>query len=108
MNLKSIERRCIGLYGRKTGGELSRAMKKIYHIDFCVATSWSPNEISIAKGCYSRGRVFRLTSDYMSLIMPNGEIREIDSLSYSDISKYLPKSTKILDNEHLHCSLDKK
>tara|TARA_Y100000310_G_C20604940_1_gene775027 strand:+ start:684 stop:995 length:312 start_codon:yes stop_codon:yes gene_type:complete len=92
----------MGLYGKEVGKRLSDAMKKIGRKDFCVATSWSEHEISISRSCIYRGRIFKLTSDYNSLMMPDGEIREIDSLTYLDISKYLPKSPKIRGGKHIH------
>ena len=105
MTSENLERRCIELF-RQNGKRLYKAMMQIARKDFCVATSWEPNQVSIAKGCYNAGTVFELTPDYQAIILPGEEgmpVR-IKDLSYRDIAKYLPRSKGRPGQDH--CALD--
>ena len=101
-NLKRLELKCVELYGSQKGSGLFKAMKKIRDIDFCVATSWDANDVSVACSCYYRGRLFKFAGDYKYLIMPYRDIELIDELSYSDIVEFLPKQHA----EQANCALD--
>src|SRR3989344_1000359 len=101
-NLKRLDLKCVELYGLQKGVELFEAMKKIRDMDFCVATSWDANEVSIARSCYYQGRVFKFVGDHRYLIMPYQDVELIDELSYSDIAQFLPKQY----GKHPNCALD--
>lgn len=103
MDSKNLERRCVELYGRN-GKFLFRAMEAIHRKDFCVATGWDDNEVSIARCCNSRGKIFKLSNDYKSLIMPDGRVRKIDDLTYNDIVQYLPKPCVAVEQNN--CEVD--
>ena len=77
-------------------------MFRIAGKDFCVATSWSSDQVSIASACVRRGRIFKLTNDYESIIMSDGLEFKITELTYHNIFKYLP----FYYGEQFHCSFD--
>ncbi len=97
--------RCTQLYGEDIGDKLSLAMLQIYQKDFCVTTGFDAHQISISRSCIVRGKLFRLSEDYSSLIMPDGTERTIESLNYTDIVPFIPKrSTR--SHSHRHCFID--
>ena len=104
MNHKSLERKCVERFGKETGRILFDVMIQIAHRDFCVATAWNAYQVSIARSCNMRGKIFNLTPDYKYLILPNKQALPIKELSYSDISYYLPKSNSY--GEVRHCYFD--
>ncbi|MBI2452466.1 hypothetical protein HYV50_05330 [Candidatus Pacearchaeota archaeon] len=106
MNKKTLEARCIRLYGRATGKKLYRAMVKIAEKDFCVATPWSQLEISIARACASRGRVFEFSEDYSALIMPDGRKLNMENINYADINRFLPREKISFGEGYRHCVVD--
>ena len=81
---------CAQLFGPIIGIRLSRAIRKIQEKDFCVIPGNTENEIAVSGSYNRRARVFTLTSDYQSLYMPDGRVRGIDELQYTDIEKHLP------------------
>jgi|SRR3989344_6794095 len=101
-DLKRLELKCVELYDSQKGTELFEAMKKIRTIGFCVATSWSVDEVSIARSCYYQGRIFQFVGNYRYLIMPYQDIELIDELSYSNIEQFLPKQ----HSKQANCALD--
>lgn len=104
MTSERLEQKCLELFGSPNGEKLFEAMLGIAKKDLCVATSWDSDQVSIARSCSMRGRVFQLTSDYESIIIPNEKKFRIDKLVYSDIVKYLPISY----GKQFHCSFDDK
>jgi hypothetical protein len=104
MNIKNLERKCVNSFGQKKGDMLFQAMQQLSRKKFCVATGWEPDEVSLSYSCLIRGQIFKLTPDYKSIILPDGEIIEIKCLSYRDLLDYLPK-TKFNDN-YRHCFVD--
>jgi hypothetical protein len=106
MNLRFLKDRCINDFGKDSGRKLFRAMGKIADLEFCVATGYNHNELSISKGCQYRGRIFKLTRDYTHLIMPDGSLRSLDNLSYKEIAKCLPKLK--FSAGFYHCDADNK
>src|SRR3989344_3821345 len=101
-NLKRLDLKCVELYGLQKGVELFEAMKKIRDMDFCVATSWDVNEVSIARSCYYQGRIFKFAGNHRYLIMPYQDVELIDELSYSNIEQFLPKQ----HSKQANCALD--
>lgn len=99
-----LEDRCGDLFGDEKGAILYGAMLKLAAMNFCVATAWNPNQVSIAKRCDAVGRVFELTPDCEAIYLPDGKIRTISRLRHSLIERYLPK-TKVVA-EQMHCYLD--
>lgn len=104
MHIKTLESRCIDQYGEENGKKLYRAMQDIHEIDFCVATGWAVDEISIAQSCNYRGRIFKLSKDFRSLIMPDGVEKSFRDLNYSEIKNLLPK--KCDEPNYKHCDPD--
>ena len=103
MTSENLERTCLSRFGDNVGKKLYSSMEKIRNKDFCVATAWEANQVSIAISCYVRGKIFQLVPDYDSLIFPDKEIKILD-ISYSDISKYLPPPS---NRSHIkHCQFD--
>ncbi|OGJ20249.1 hypothetical protein A3K73_08245 [Candidatus Pacearchaeota archaeon RBG_13_36_9] len=102
---KALERKCVQLFGEIAGKSLFEAMIKVAEKDFCVATAWEPNQMSISISCSYRGKVFMLSQDYKHLFMPNGRgLREIDTLSNTELTKYLPRT--VLKDRYQHCAHD--
>jgi hypothetical protein len=104
MTVESLERVCMQRFGNK-GKILFRAMEEIRRKDFCVATGFDENEVSIAKSCTSRGQIFKFSEGYKNLIAPDGLKINIATAAYGEIAKYLPKSPKV-DDEWKHCAVD--
>lgn len=104
MDTKSLERRCIKLYGNINGRLLFAAMIAVHNKDFCVATGWNNHEMSVSRSCDAPGKIFKISEDYKQIIMPNGETKRIIDLTYSDIEGFLP--TKYGKGEQRHCELD--
>ncbi|MCX8159238.1 MAG: hypothetical protein N3D20_03035 [Candidatus Pacearchaeota archaeon] len=105
MNIETLEKKCIESYGEELGKKLFEFMKKIHGMDFCVATGWGPNEISISRSCMCIGRIFKIGGDYETLILPNGEEMRIDNIGYEDIEKFLPRGG-YGRMEQTHCEID--
>jgi len=106
MNQKTLERRCINLYSRKRGKSLFGAMSKIAKKDFCVATGWESDEVSISISCNKRGRIFGLTPDYQSIVLPGGGEYTLEEVGYLEIARYLKRNTNLPKGE-LHCDIDR-
>ncbi len=104
MTSQKLEEKCISLFGREIGRNLYRLMAEIAGKDFCVATAWNEKEISIARSCEYRGRIFLTDSQYQKIIMHDGKETHIRDLSYKDIAQHLPNAPS--DRKQKHCSLD--
>ncbi len=104
MTSEKLEANCVKRFGKDVGRKMYFAMRIIKNIDFCVATSWEPNQISIARSCSHRGRVFEFSEDYNGLFLPDIGIIKIKDLGHTDLSLYLPKSPQI--RGHRNCSID--
>jgi hypothetical protein len=106
MTSENLKRRCFELFDSDDGNRLYRAMKMLAAMDFCVSTSWEPRQVSIARGCYSVGRIFEFDDSYKGIILPENEGTpiELSRVAYTDIVKYLPSSKG--KPEHKHCDLD--
>ena len=106
MTSEYLQVRCIKLYGEETGKKLFFAMRRVANLDFCVATGWNEREVSIARGCESRGKIFELTEDYEAIILPGFETTPVSlrDLSRNDITTYLPEQGYKSDQKH--CSFD--
>lgn len=104
MNRRTIRRRCISLYGKQVGNKLADVMLKVGRKDFCVATAWNARQISISMSCNSRGKIFKITEDYKTLIAPDETRISIETAEYIDIAKYLNHS-KYREHKR-HCQFD--
>lgn len=104
MTSKSLREKCISSFGNINGNRIYEVMTIIANRDYCVATGWDDHQVSIAKSCLFRGRVFKITDDYGGLILPENKIVKISEISYSDINGYLPKSP--FRGLEKHCGLD--
>lgn len=91
----------------KNGDRLFRAIMDLHYKDFCATTGWSDHEVSLSKSCRKRGRIFQLSDDYQHIVMPSGELRSIESLTYADVSRHLPDSHFNQEEPHYHCDCDK-
>lgn len=106
MTSPRLRQKCIDLYGQEIGEKLYGLMKKIQELNFCVATSWSGKQVSIARGCYHSGMIFAVSEDYNTIMTPDNHIispeqgREI-------IEPYLPNTPKLeIQDREKHCQLD--
>ena len=102
MNRKSLEKKCVERFREDAGRRLFDFMLKIANLDFCVATAWNSDQVSIARSCKMRGKIFRTTADYKSIILPDHQQIPLERLAYSDITHYLPKSNSYGEVEHCH------
>jgi hypothetical protein len=103
MDRENLENKCIKLFEEENGRKLFRAIVEIANKDFCVATAWNDHQVSIAKTCSYRGKIFELTPDYKSLILNGDEIIPLEELSYQRIERHLAKKSY----GHLkHCEFD--
>jgi len=97
--------RCVQLYGVAVGNMLRDAMISIANNDFCVATGFDAQHVSISRSCLSRGRSFEFSDDYRNLVMPGGFLQAIDSLTYQDLAPLLPWNSAN-PPAHRHCFMD--
>lgn len=104
MNKFTLELRCIDLFGDEKGEILYEAIRRVAYLDFCVATAWTQDQMSIARACNARGRIFKLTPDCKSLILPDSKIISTKTLRPLHILHYLPKINKYAEQKH--CYLD--
>lgn len=111
MKLKKLERICTTRFGQEKGSKLAKVMAKMGRLDFCVATAWNADEISISRSCHHRGRIFKISNDYKKLILVEynskakpKEVASMDmnSLDYNSIAKNLPNARFSLGYTNCH------
>ena len=100
MNTKCLEEKCIERFGERRGSKLYNAMLQLSKLDFCVATAWYAKQVSIARSCNMRGKIFYLTRSYKSLILPDKRKVPIIRVSRNDICTYLPSISSAGHFEH--------
>lgn len=91
MTSANLENKCREKFGDERSRLLYESMRAIAKKDFCVATGWTDHEISISKSCLHRGKIFVLSEDYQSIVVPGFDITvPITKLAYKDFCTYLP------------------
>ena len=105
MNPQSLMKKCLETYGKKDGGRLFEIMMKIHQKDFCVATAWRNDQISIARGCSYSGRFFRVSPDFKTLYALDGTLIEVETAGYEDIARHLPERD-LGEGKRPHCYFD--
>jgi len=90
MNKKHLRKSCELKFPDSDSGRLYWFMEQIAAMDFCVATGWEADEVSVSKGCATRGRIFKIAKNYTRLVMPNEKQIKLNRLTYGDIVRYLP------------------
>lgn len=106
MEKNTLRKTCVSRLGQCDGPKMFELMLKIADQDFCVATGFRKNEISIARNCGSRGTVFTSSEDYRSIVAPNGDVLDVENITPEDILKYLHNQRPF--DDHLNCSYDKR
>ncbi|MFA5856846.1 MAG: hypothetical protein WC867_05785 [Candidatus Pacearchaeota archaeon] len=106
MTSKNLRNRVYELYGEEKGELLYSVMEKIDRKDFCVATGWKDNELSIALGCGATGQIFKISKDYKSLISPDLTLINVRESSYKDIAVHLFIPKLPYNKRRKHCSID--
>lgn len=82
-------------------------MKRVARIDFCIATGWSENEISIARSCSCAGQTFKVSEDYSTIIAPDGTEIEVRNARYQDTAQHLPQAPRLkYEIRNRHCAVD--
>lgn len=104
MNSSGLRNICINRFGFDKGNKLVRLMFRIKKLDFCVATAWNEDEISISRSCSHIGKIFKVSKDYKRIIAPDNYEIELSRAKNLDIEKYLPKA--IFSEGRKHCQSD--
>ena len=103
MNLRNLEAVCKRKFGVKASA-IFGAMREIANIDFCVATGWNADEVSISRECTSRGVIFNFKDNYKTIVSPDGTEIKISEATHNDIANYLKRTR--YEEGWTHCSVD--
>ncbi|MBU0957314.1 MAG: hypothetical protein KKF56_00740 [Nanoarchaeota archaeon] len=104
MNKDHLKKSCEKKFPDSDYSRLYWFMEEVAKLNFCVATGWEADEVSVSKDCAIRGRIFKTTKNYTRLQMPNGKEIKLDRLTYEDIVRYLP--VRGFEGQHRHCDAD--
>jgi hypothetical protein len=104
MKPQELQDICLFRFGREKGIKLAKLIIKIGKLEFCVATAWSDNEVSISRSCETVGQIFKASEDYKTILDPNGIKIDLKKATYWDIEKYLPRARFI--EGRTHCQSD--
>ncbi|MBU3923587.1 MAG: hypothetical protein KJ592_01605 [Nanoarchaeota archaeon] len=95
MKKDTLELDCKKMFGDEVGARLFKAMLRVAWKNFSVNVGWNDHQVSVSRSSSYRGRVFDFSDDYSHLVMPNGGLRSINSLTYADIRECVPGPPKI-------------
>ena len=104
MKQKELRDVCMARFGNDRGIRLANLIQRVAKLDFCVATAWSDEELSISRSCDHVGKIFKITLDYTAILSPEGVRIDLNESKYKDIAQYLPKA-KFIEGR-IHCQSD--